>query len=69
MKAVKLEKDAFGVTRIVLFDKVEFQVGTSWEWGFQATYYHLERTFTLQLIRWYLLITVYHNDLDPSEQK
>jgi hypothetical protein len=59
-KVIKFDKGSFNNSYMVLFDKIEFQVGRSWEWGFQATYYHLERTFTLQFIRWYLLVTIYH---------
>jgi hypothetical protein len=65
-KFIKFDKGAFNDRYMVLFDKVEFLVGRSWEWGFQATYYHLEKTFTFVFIRWYLLITIYDKNLETD---
>lgn len=62
-KWYEIEKGAWGLSSsIVIFNKVRFYVGVSDSWGIALKYCHYDMSLTIDLLKWYAGVEVFHED-------
>lgn len=62
-KWIKFDKSSWGFSRsIVIFDKVNFYAGVSDHWGLGFNISFYDRSFTIDILQWYIGVEVWHNE-------
>ena len=52
---------------LVVNEKIRFYAGKTDHWGFAIGYNHYDRSFTIELLHWYLGVEVWHRVDDEDE--
>lgn len=60
-KWFKVDNSEFGLSKaVVFFDKIRFYVGVTDHWGIGISFCHYDRSLTLDILKWYAGVEVYH---------